>query len=58
MVTPSRIFAPAPIQAPSPIVTPADVRALLQHGVGRIREIVIAADDVAVGGHQHVGADR
>ena len=53
IVTPSRIFAPAPIQTPSPIATPADVRVCSSTVLDGIGEIVVAADDVAVGRHQH-----
>ena len=56
--TPSRIFAPAPIQTPSPMLTPGRRPRLLEHGLRRIREVVIAADDVAVRRHQHAAADR
>ena len=57
MVTPSRIFAPAPSQAPAPIVTPDERLPCARTGDGRIAEIVVAADHVAVRGQQRVPAD-
>ncbi len=55
--TPSSTFAPAPSHAPSPTVMPADLRRLLEHRTRGIAEVVVAADQVAVRGHQHVPSD-
>ena len=68
MVTPSRIFAPAPIHAPSPIATPTDVRACASvNGPTLVRRsaVLLAALAVSVfvspfpvyGQSTHPGAD-
>src|ERR1700719_414862 len=56
MVTPSRIFAPAPSQTPAPIVTPADFRPCAMTGVGELDIAVLARQD-GVAAHEHPVTD-